>query len=69
MKARVTKALNINDLEKDGYMIGIQTGGKGSRYNKYLAENGKPYWTYHKGEAHEKVKKFNEEFYVDKIGK
>lgn len=62
MKAKVTPAFNKNEPEKDCYMIAIQTGAKGSKYNKYLAENGKPYWTYHKEEAIEKVEKLNKEF-------
>lgn len=61
MKAKVSPSYNRKE-RKDCYMIAIQEGKKGSRYNKLLAEDGKPYWTYHKTEAEEKVIKLNNEF-------
>ena len=62
MKAKVIDAFDRKNPEKDCYMIAIQEGKKGSRYNKYLSQDGKPYYTYHKDEADDKVKKLNEEF-------
>lgn len=62
MRAKVVPAFNKSEPEKDCWMIMIQTGKKGSKYNKGLAENGKPYFTYHKDEATEKCNRLNNEF-------
>ncbi len=61
MKAKVIPAYNRGN-RKDCWMIAIQAGKKGSRYNKFLSENNKPYFTYHKEEAVDKAKELNFEF-------
>ena len=61
MKAKVVKSINLNDLEKDCWMIMIQKE-KGKKYNVGLLVDNKPYYTYHEDEAIEKVKKLNIEF-------
>lgn len=63
MKAKVVPAFNAKEPEKECWMIMIQTGEKGSRYDKgLLNDQNKPYYTYHKEEAIEKVERLNKEF-------
>ncbi len=65
MKAKVIKGINLKDRESEIWMILIQKE-KGTRYNIGLLDDcgENPYFTLHKSEAVEKVKRLNDEFRV-----
>lgn len=63
MKAKVVKGINLENKESDIYMVMIQRE-KGKRFNVGLLDDSgdKPYFSYHKEEAEEKVRRLNIQF-------
>lgn len=62
MRAKVVKGIDVESLETDIWMIMIQKE-KNQPYSICLRNEFKePYWTHHKSEAEEKVKKLNDRF-------